>query len=208
VRVELGEIEALLAQHPEVSETLIMARDDMSGSKRIVAYFVAKKNAEISNTELHNFLKEKLPDHLVPSYFVQMEEFPLLQNGKVNRRALPEPNSDRPDLASNYAAPRTTKEQIITKIWQAVLGIEKVGINDNFFELGGDSLLLVHILRHLHKQCDTDLKLFNLIEYPTIRSLADYMDLKSGQKSSLESFDTRVKRKKIEFARQKKIRGA
>ena len=201
LRIELNEIEALLSKHPKVSETIVIARKDMTGRKRIGAYFVSKKNAEIPITELHNFLNDKLPDNMVPSFFIRMKEFPLLQNGKVNRRVLPEPTSTRPDLVSNFVAPRTKKEQIIGKVWQAVLGIDKVGINDNFFDLGGDSLLLVRVLLKLHKQFDNDLKLFNLLEYPNIRSLANYLNLQSGQNSSLEGVDTRVKRKRTKLAR-------
>ena len=205
MRIELGEIEALLSQHPEVSETLVMAWEDMiRQTNELWPILWQRRMRKISITELHNFLNEKLPDYMVPSFFVQMEEFPLLQNGKVNRRALPEPTSHRPDLVSNFVAPRTTKEQIIAKVWQAVLGIDKVGINDNFFDLGGDSLLLVRVLLKLHKQFDNDLKLFNLIEYPTIRSLANYLNLQSGQNSSLEGVDTRMQRKRIKLARQKK----
>jgi acyl-coenzyme A synthetase/AMP-(fatty) acid ligase/acyl carrier protein len=206
LRIELGEIEAILDQYPDVSETVITAQNSMSGSKPIVAYFVARENLKVSIPDLRIFLTKKLPDYMVPSFFMQMEEFPLLPNGKVNRRALPEPTSDRPDLASSYVAPRSTTERMITRIWQAVLGIEKVGINDNFFDLGGHSLLLVSVSRQLRKQFDTDLKLFNLIEYPTIRLLAQYLNLSSDQNTPLIDIDDRVRKKKEKIAGSKRSR--
>nr|WP_307731364.1 amino acid adenylation domain-containing protein [Microseira wollei] len=144
-RVELGEIEAVLGQHPAVQEVAIAAREDSPGDRRLVAYIVPRLKEAISVSELRSFLKEKLPEYMIPSAFVMLAAMPLTINGKVDRQALPIPENLRPDLAVAYESPQTQVERIIANLWQEVLHLEKVGIYDNFFDLGGHSLLLVQV---------------------------------------------------------------
>jgi amino acid adenylation domain-containing protein/FkbH-like protein/non-ribosomal peptide synthase protein (TIGR01720 family) len=144
-RIELGEIESLLCQHEAIRETVVLAREDVPGAKRLVAYLVTDKpTPEVS--VLRELLKRKLPDYMVPAAFVFLGKMPLTNNGKVDRKALPVPEQQRPDLARRYMAPRTPAEKILTAIWSEVLRIKQVGVNDNFFELGGDSILSIQII--------------------------------------------------------------
>jgi len=144
-RIELGEIEAVLGRHPQVREALVVAREDgQNGDKRLVAYIVGE--LEAATSELRAFLKLSLPEYMIPAAFVVLEKLPLLSNGKVDRKRLPELQSSRPSLADNYAPPTTEAERVLTRVWSEVLRVEQVGINDNFFELGGDSILSVQII--------------------------------------------------------------
>ncbi|WP_139488459.1 non-ribosomal peptide synthase/polyketide synthase [Brevibacillus dissolubilis] len=145
-RVELGEIETALYGHPAVRENTVIAREDLPGVKRLVAYLVTDPEHSVQASELRTYLKDKLPDYMVPFAFVIMDSLPLTPNGKVDRKALPAPEYSQPELEGEYVAPETAVEQKMADIWQQVLGIETVGIHDNFFELGGDSILSIQIV--------------------------------------------------------------
>jgi amino acid adenylation domain-containing protein/non-ribosomal peptide synthase protein (TIGR01720 family) len=145
-RIELGEISAILTQHPGVRETASIVREDVAGDKRLVAYVVRDRKSPPDITELRQFLKQRLPEYMVPSAFVLLNELPLTPNGKIDRRALPAPDQARPDWAGKFVAPSTPAEKILAKIWAEVLRVERLGIHDNFFELGGDSILSLQIV--------------------------------------------------------------
>ncbi|MEH1906179.1 MAG: amino acid adenylation domain-containing protein [Nostoc sp.] len=180
-RIELGEIEAVLVTHPKIKETLVLAREDKLGEKRLLAYVVAdQKTSEIFNqekvvtiSELRNFLQEKLPEYMMPSAFVFLERMPLTPNGKIDHRALPVPESRQ--LETPYIRPQTKVERLITNIWQQLLQIEKVGVEDNFFHLGGHSLLIVKLQVELNEIFDKEIPIVELFKYPTIKSLAEYL---------------------------------
>jgi amino acid adenylation domain-containing protein/non-ribosomal peptide synthase protein (TIGR01720 family) len=144
-RIELGEIESVLCQHPAVREAAVIAREDAPGAKRLVAYLVSPQ-ATPDVSVLREHLKTKLPEYMVPAAFVFLERLPLTASGKVDRKALPVPEHQRPELAGRYVAPRTPAETKLATIWSKVLRLERVGINDNFFELGGDSILSIQII--------------------------------------------------------------
>ena len=177
-RIELGEIEAILSQHPVVRETVAIAREDVSGDKRLVAYIVL--NDEQSQTVeaqsivplLRQFLKGKLPEYMVPSTFVVLDSLPLTPNGKLNRRALPAPDSLSRPIETAFVAPRTPTELTLTTIWTEILNREPVGIHDNFFDLGGDSLLAIRLMERIHKQFERELPLSALFLAPTVEGLA------------------------------------
>ncbi|MDP9340427.1 MAG: amino acid adenylation domain-containing protein [Acidobacteriota bacterium] len=144
-RIELGEIESALSEHPGVRDVAVVASEDAPGAKRLVAYLVASSPApEIS--ALRDRLKHTLPEYMVPSIFVFLEKMPLTISGKIDRKALPAPEQQRPELGDLYAAPRTEAEKKLAAIWSRALRVEQVGINDNFFELGGDSILSIQII--------------------------------------------------------------
>jgi non-ribosomal peptide synthase protein (TIGR01720 family) len=170
-RIELGEIEAVLGQHPAVQETLVVVREDIPSNKRLVAYVVPKQSPAPSMQELHHFLKQQLPEYMVPSAFVLLDALPLTPNGKVDRRALPAPDTTRPELAGAYVAPRTSVEELLAGFWADVLGLEKVGIHDNFFEVGGDSILSIQIIARA-KQAGLALTPKQLFQHQTIAELA------------------------------------
>ncbi|MCC5632727.1 amino acid adenylation domain-containing protein [Nostoc sphaeroides CHAB 2801] len=169
-RIELGEIESILQQHPAIRETAVIARADESGNKRLIAYFVPHQPT-FAVSDLRNFLKQKLPDYMLPSAFVQLKKLPLTPNGKVDRQALPDPDQARPELAQAFTPPRTPIEETIANIWAQVLQIERVGINDNFFELGGDSIMTIQIAARAN-QAGIKITPKQMFENPTVAGLA------------------------------------
>ncbi len=166
-RIELGEIEAVLTTHAQVNQAVVIALEENTGSKRLVAYVVA--NSEIKTQQLREYLKSQLPDYMVPSAFVTLDSLPLTPNGKVDRKALPAPETER---ENEYIAPRTEVEQILTNIFAQVLNLENIGTHDNFFDLGGHSLLAVHLMSEIHKQFGKNLPLATLFQNPTVEQLA------------------------------------
>lgn len=171
-RIELGEIEAVLAQHPAIKEVVVVAREDVPGNKRLVAYLVLSGElSDLPIEELRNFLKEQLPHYMIPAAFVFLQALPLMPNGKVNRKALPAPDMTRPQLEAAFEAPRNQVEEVLARIWTQVLGIDKVGIHDNFFDLGGASIQGLQIITQAN---DVGLQLTPelLFEHQTIAELA------------------------------------
>ncbi|HIF42515.1 MAG TPA: amino acid adenylation domain-containing protein [Planctomycetes bacterium] len=145
-RIELEEIEVALVKHAAVKEAAVLALADLGDEKRLVGYIFFEESQKASIGELREFLLETLPDFMLPAVFVFLEDMPRTPNGKVDRKALPEPGSERPELESQFAAPASAAELGLAGIWVDVLGIEKVGVNDNFFELGGDSILSIQVV--------------------------------------------------------------
>ncbi len=188
-RIELGEIESVLRKHPQVSDCVVVAREDAPGDKRLVGYVVATPEFAGKNpdnrfiAQLRSFLKEKLPDYMIPSAFVIMDRFPRTPNGKLDRRALPEPVLERNAVETTYAAPRSETEMRLAEIWCALLGIQKVGIRDHFFELGGHSLLATRMIFEIREKLGVDLSLRTLMEKPTVDSLASEIDSRLQSRS-------------------------
>ncbi len=179
VRVEPGEVEAVLGRHPKVCQSAVVAREEVPGgepfgsSKRLVAYIVPERGQEPTSSELRGFLKAKLPEYMVPTAFVVLEALPLTPNGKVDRRALPVPEeADRPPLEEAFVAPRTPVEEALAGIWEEVLGLEGVGIHDDFFELGGHSLLAAQVMGRLNEHFGVELPVRALFDAPTVAGLA------------------------------------
>ena len=170
-RIELGEIEAVLAQHPAIREAFCLVREDGPESKRLVAYLVPGAGAAPTVVELRAFLQQKLPDYMTPAEFVMLDALPLTPHGKVDRRALPAPGQGRAGLGSEYVAPRTREEEILSAIWTRLLGVEKVGIRDNFFALGGDSILSIQVIAQAN-QAGLRLTPRQIFEHPTVEALA------------------------------------
>jgi acyl carrier protein len=171
-RVELGEIEAALTAHPAVREVAVLAREDQPGDRRLVAYVAAQAGREAAAGDLRAFLKERLPDHMLPAAFVALEALPLNSSGKVDRRALPAPDASRPALAAAYVAPATPAEEGVAAIWCEVLGLERVGVHDDFYELGGHSLLLPQVMHRLRRDFQVEIPLRTLAEETTVARLA------------------------------------
>ncbi|MEH2040969.1 amino acid adenylation domain-containing protein [Nostoc sp.] len=171
-RVELGEVEAVLSKHPQINQAVAKVHGESAREKYLVAYFVPIPGETITVEQLRTFLTEQLPDYMIPSAFVEMESFPLTPNGKVNRRALPEPTTSRPELGQTFVEPRTPTEEILAGIWRDVLGLEQVGIYDNFFDLGGHSLLATQVIALTRKAFGIELPLLSLFESPAIAPLA------------------------------------
>ena len=174
-RIELGEIEAALNQYPDIQESVVIAREDIPGDKRLVAYLVPQQGQKPTIEELCHFLKQKLPDYMVPSAFVFLDALPLTPNGKIDRRALPAPDISTDSFADKFVLPRDKLELQLTQIWQKVLGKKPIGIKDNFFELGGHSLLTLRLFDLIEKTFNRKLPLATLFQGPTVEQLANIM---------------------------------
>ena len=172
-RIELGEVESVLGHHPEVREAVAVVREDQPGNPRLVAY-VTPAAAVPDPAALAAFLKSRLPDYMIPSAFVALEALPLTASGKLDRRALPEP--DRAAPASAYLAPATATETLIAAIWAGVLGRERIGTDANFFDLGGHSLLVIKVRSELQERLQREIAVVDLFRHPTIARLARHLD--------------------------------
>jgi amino acid adenylation domain-containing protein len=179
-RIELGEIESVLRQHSGINETVVVVREDAPGEKRVVAYLVPANGAPPTAAELRTFLKDKLPEYMLPSVFVTLKSMPLTPNGKVDRRALPAPV--QADLApqATFTAPRDSVESRLVEIWEAVLGVRPIGVKDNYFELGGHSLLAVKLMNRIEQAFGKTLPIATLLQAPTIEQLAAILGHKGG----------------------------
>ncbi len=195
-RIELGEVEAALRQNPALSDAVVTAREDTPGDKRLVAYIVPDQEQRTKNKEqksetpdsqfsilnsqflgeLRGFLRERLPDYMLPTAFVTLERLPLTGSGKVNLRGLPAPDNVRPELGNNFVAPRNPTEEQIAAMWLSVLKLEHVGIYDNFFELGGHSLLATQLIARLRTTFQVDLPVRHLFASPTVAGIAEMIE--------------------------------
>jgi surfactin synthase thioesterase subunit/acyl carrier protein len=171
-RIELGEIETVLRKHPAIGQSVVTISVDDTGENRLVAYLIAHPEQTIATEELRRFLKQELPDYMVPSVFIFLDTFPLTPNGKIDRRALPAPDSTRSDSENNYISPRDELELQLTKIWERTLGIHPIGMKDNFFELGGNSLLSVKLVAEIKQVFAKNLSVVTLFQSQTIEQLA------------------------------------
>ncbi len=172
-RMELGEITSVLLQHPSVNDGIVITRTEATGDKRLVAYFVAKHETAPDAAALREFFGKKLPDYMIPSFFVIMDCLPLTSNGKIDRKSLPPPDDIR--QPSGYVAPpRNEEEQIMVQIWQNILGVERIGIYDNFFDLGGASIQSIHIVAKANMH-GYKVSVENIFEYQTVAALAAHI---------------------------------
>jgi amino acid adenylation domain-containing protein len=172
-RIELGEIEAVLAQHPEVQECVAVAREDIPERKQIVGYLVPAPGARLNGSEVRRFLRERLPEYMVPTVLVTLAGLPLMPNGKVNRAGLPAPTQGA-TLADdeNEIVTVTPVEEALMEIWREVIGVEKVGLQDDFFDLGGHSVLVAQITSRVRQVFEVELSMRHLFGAPTVSALA------------------------------------
>ena len=227
-RIELGEIEAILNQHPIVRESAVIVREDTPDDPRLVAYMVENSangtvngasangasvndasanglsaNGSTAPVDLRTFLRLKLPEYMIPSTFVPLPELPLSRNGKVDRRALPVPESIRPASPRVFVAPRNHFEQTIAQVWQEVLQVDKVGADDNFFDLGGHSLLMVKVHHGLRTALDRDISLMDMFRNPTVALLAQHFSQHDGVEPSFQKAQARGESRKTSRDRQR-----
>ncbi|QOT01327.1 amino acid adenylation domain-containing protein [Brevibacterium sp. JNUCC-42] len=174
-RIELGEIEARLLDHAAISETVLLAKQDEQGHSYLCSYVVT--NGVWTVAELRKHIKEALPDSMVPSYFIELKKLPLTSNGKVDKRALPEPEGQH---VSSYAAPETETEEKLAQLFQEILGIDQVGTQDIFFEMGGHSLKAMMLVSRMHKELDIEVPLKEVFARPTVKELAAFITNTEG----------------------------
>lgn len=174
-RIELEEIEAVLGSHPGAHEVVVIARENSSGEKSLVAYLVPSREQVPTASELRSYLKKKLPAYMVPAAVVLLESMPKTPNGKVDKRALPDPKAADFAATQDYVAPTSELESKLASIWELVLDKRPVGIRDNFFELGGHSLLAARLMHRIEQQLGERLPLASLLQAPTIEELAQLL---------------------------------
>jgi len=182
-RIELGEIEATLANHPRLKSCAVLAREDEPGNKQLVGYVIPRVDESPTAEDLRHFLKQKLPEYMVPAHFVFLKSLPLTPNGKIDRKALPAPGRTRPELDKAFVAPRTPTEELLAEIWVQLLHLERVGVHDNFFDLGGHSLLATQAVSRMREAFQVEIPLRRLFEVPTVAGLAESIEaaLQAGQ---------------------------
>ena len=170
-RIELGEIEMALCEHEDVREAAVTAYSNPNGDTRLAAYLVPVEERVLTRGELHAFLREKLPEYMVPSLYLFLDKLPLTRHGKVDRRALPRPEDAERELDAPFVGPRNAIEEVLAEIFADVLRVERVGVNDNFFDLGGHSLLATQLISRVRKDFQPDLPLRKIFEAPTVAAL-------------------------------------
>jgi len=206
-RIEPGEIEATLAGHEAVREVVVIAREDQPGEKRLIAYVGAESRETVTAGDLRAFLRERLPDYMTPSAFVLMDTLPRTPNGKIDRKTLPSPDSARQEASAPFLAPSTPLERRVADVWREVLNLDQIGVNDNFFDLGGHSLLAVRIHERLRKEIKSDLQLLKLFQYPTVRTLAEFLsEGRETQSPAIERPREWADRRKQALVGQRKMR--
>ncbi len=194
-RIELGEIEEQINSHPLVEQSYVIAVENSKGEQRLVAYFIRNKTANGDEIKLKEFLRDFLPEYMIPGFFIELEEFPLTPNGKVDRKALPQPTLEKRKI--EFVKPANETEKKVAEIWQEILDVEKIGSNDNFFELGGHSLNVIQVQTKVKEVFDKELSVVDLFKYPTVSSFANFL---SNGETTLEE-----KEKKIERANKQKM---
>ncbi len=182
-RLELGEIEVALRDHPAVTETVVVCREDMPGEKQLVAYVVSQ--APVS--ELRPYLQDRLLDYMVPSVFVVLEQFPVTPNGKLDRKALPAPAAADRTQGQTYVAPQTILEELLAEVWKEVLKLERIGIHDNFFDRGGHSLLAIQVISRVQSLTHNAVSVSILFDCPTIAQLANSLESTQPQEDGDQS---------------------
>ena len=182
-RIELGEVEAALGKHPHVQEALVLAREDVTGGKSLVAYVVPRREFVLTSSNLRLFMQEQLPDYMVPGAFVLLEALPLTPSGKVDRRALPAPEYTRPGLAESFVAPTLPVHQQLVGIWEELLEVRPIGIRDNFFDLGGHSLLAVRLVDRIEQVWGKKISSATLLAGATIEQLSNALIQPEGAAS-------------------------
>ena len=187
--VEIAEVEKALRRHESIKDAVVVAGQHESGENRLVAYYASSRQPAVTLTQLRSFLSKDLPDYMIPSAFVPLDSMPLLPTGKVDRRALPDPGNERPELETPFVGPRTGIEKELRRIWTEVLGLDLIGVHDNFFDLGGHSLAATRVVSQVIKTFELELPLQSLFQSPTVAEMAAIIlaELTSEQRIEFES---------------------
>jgi acyl carrier protein len=185
-RIEPGEVEAALSTHSSIAQAAVRAWADETSGARLVGYITSRCEEPVSVESLRAHLTGKLPDHMIPSAFVTLDELPLTPSGKVDRGRLPPPDPNRPHLEGRYVPPRTPIEQVVADIWQELLAVDRVGVLDGFFDLGGHSLLATQVVARIGDTFLVDVPLSNLFESPTVAGLANEIVVREARPGQSE----------------------
>jgi acyl-coenzyme A synthetase/AMP-(fatty) acid ligase/acyl carrier protein len=185
-RIEPGEVEAALRENPEIQEAAVVAHENIAGEKRLVGYVVWREGAVTDVREVRSYLRQRLPDYMLPSALVALERLPLTPNGKLDRKMLPAPEGRQEEAP--YLAPRTPMEEMLVRVWAEALRVERIGVHDNFFDLGGHSLIATSMISRVRSEIGIEMPLQSVFEAPTLEAFAErilVMHLLSGQTNKL-----------------------
>lgn len=203
-RIEIAEIEVVLNQHPQVRQTAITLRDDAFGNKRLVAYVVTQPGEQPAIEALRGHIKDRLPDYMIPALFITLSALPLTHNGKIDRLALPEPDTTRPQMEQVYVSPSNGWEKTLSKIWSHVLGFNRIGVNDNFFDLGGNSILAAKLVVLVQEELGIELPIVKLFQYPKISLLAKFLSQNQSDDLPFEKAKDRAQRRRAVFLQHRR----
>jgi amino acid adenylation domain-containing protein len=201
-RISLPEIENALRDIPLIKDVAVVVRNEQPDEQRLIAYLVLSEPGEPSASNLKQLLGKRLPEHMIPARFVCLEALPQTPNGKVDRRALPDPGRSRPRLEIAFAPPVTETEIVLSQMWRELLLLDEIGMDDNFFDLGGNSLLLTKIQSKLVEILGTEIPVVDMFRFPTIGTLAEYLSLGKGRRSGFESIRSRATKQRNSLSRK------
>jgi amino acid adenylation domain-containing protein len=201
-RIEPREVESILGEHPAVREAAVITREVSQGDMRLIAYVVLAEQPVTTINELNSFLKEKVPDYMVPSSFITMEALPRTPHGKIDHQALPVSKGVSPELDAAFVPPQNEVEQTIATVWRMALQVERVGIHDNFFELGGNSLSMMRVHGQLRDRFKKEFPLIRMFKYPTINLLARYLSQDENERVSFEGNGDRGRKQQAALRRR------
>ena len=191
-RIELGEIEAALMQHSDIRQAVVVLRTDNPEDPQLAAYVIPSTAEAPAPNTLRDFLKQKLPEHMVPAVYVPLEKMPMTPNGKIDRKALPAPEGSRVKGEGTFVAPTGNVEQQVAAIWKDILHVEQIGVDDNFFDFGGHSLQVVQVQNRLRETIGVDVPVLKLFQFPTIRALATFIGEQSNGAGKDDSFRAKI----------------
>ncbi|MCU7552951.1 amino acid adenylation domain-containing protein, partial [Chitinophagaceae bacterium LB-8] len=203
-RIELGEIEAVVQQSGWVSQCVVVAKEDTNGGKRLVGYIVSAQEKAFNKEPLIDYLKSRLPEYMVPAQWVELQSIPLTANGKVDRKALPDPNSTE-GVGNKQEGPRNEVEARLCALWQELLEVERVGVHEDFFELGGHSLLAIRVIAAVRKELEVEVSIGDVFDYPTVAQLAEHLQVENREVllPSIEAVVQRPERLPLSFAQER-----
>ena len=205
-RIEIGEIEVALRNHPEIRQAAVAVKSDVFNNKRLVGYIISNNGKAPKVEPLKRFLKDRLPEYMIPAVFVTLKSLPLTHNGKVDRNALPEPDRIRPELEQVYMPPKTSFEKEITTTWCKILGVDKIGVHDNFFDLGGSSILAAKLSLILEEMLHMKIPVTHIYQFPTISYLSEALNHPQDTYRRDLNFNERARKKKDALIKQKRQR--
>ncbi len=208
LRVELGEIEAVLDEHENVESAVVLALRDKGGEHRLAGYYISRNGRDIPGNELSAFLSSKLPPYMVPAVFQRMDEFPLTQNKKIDRKSFPNPFFRNELNRTDIVKPKNDIERTIAEAWRKVLNINQISINDNFFEIGGHSLIMIKLHAVLEESLDTKLSVVELFQYPTIAAQAKFLVNTKKENLGMKGAEMRAVRQRNRIMAQRNRRMA
>ncbi|RKG98940.1 hypothetical protein D7V97_32325 [Corallococcus sp. CA053C] len=203
-RIEPAEVSALLREHPSVLDAFTLLREDAPGLQRLVAYVVPREH-EIDTAALRAFLRERLPEHMVPAAFVRLDALPLSSHGKVDSKALPAPDDTHVGSGQPYLEPQGQLERTLATLWTELLGLQRVGRNERFFDVGGNSMSIIRLQARVRTELGLNVALPVLFQYPTIAGLAEHLS-RTGDSPKLESSQERGEGRKERMDQQRELR--